>query len=111
MATSIYLDIDQGSDFRAEIIITDDNGGVMNLAGYQISSQFRKHYSSKTGYSFISSISDPTNGAILLSLPASVSSDIKPGRYVYDIELSINGSRFRAVEGLLTINPEITRDT
>lgn len=111
MATTIYLDIDQGSDFRAEITIANDNGGVMDLTGYQISSQFRKHYSSKTAYNFVSSISDPINGTILLTLPANISSDIKPGRYVYDIELSINGSRFRAVEGLLTINAEITRDT
>jgi hypothetical protein len=40
-----------------------------------------------------------------------VSTDIKPGRYLYDVEIvdSINNIRLRVVEGVVIVTPEITR--
>lgn len=111
MAISAYLDIDQGSDFTVEFELENDNSTPMNLLGYQVFSQFRKSYSSVSGYSFIATIPNPaTAGKIKLSLPGTTSSTIKPGRYLYDVEiLSSNNVKTRVVEGILTINPEITK--
>ena len=110
MAAVVYLDIDQGSDFTTDITLQNDNGTTMNLVGFTAVSQFRKHPTSTTYYSFIISIPQPSTGVIKLSLSSVTSSSIKPGRYWFDLELtSAEGTRTRVIEGMLTINAEITR--
>lgn len=110
MATIAYLDIDQGSDFDVEMTLEDDNDVAINLTGFQVYSQFRKSYSSVIGYSFTCSIIDANNGVINLELLGQDSSNIKPGRYLYDVEIVSNaGKKTRVVEGIVTINPEITK--
>lgn len=111
MAAIAYLDIDQGSDWSAEMTLENENNTPMNLNGYQVYSQFRKSYGSVIGYDFTVTIVNANNGIIRLSLLGSVSSTIRPGRYLYDVEIvnTIAGSKTRVVEGILTINPEITR--
>jgi hypothetical protein len=111
MAISAYLDIDQGSDFTTDIELENDNSTPMNLTGFIVYSQFRKSYGSTIAYSFEASIPTPgSQGKIRLKLSGVNSSLIKPGRYLYDVEIVSNtGSKTRVVEGILTINPEITK--
>jgi hypothetical protein len=111
MATVAYLDIDQGSDFTTVIEIENDDGTPVNLYGHDVYAQFRKSYGSTIGYNFLASVQNALEGKIALSLSGVVSSTIKPGRYLYDIEIyaPVSGAKTRVVEGILTINPEITR--
>lgn len=110
MAMTAYLDIDQGSDFNSEISLENDDGTPMNLSASTVYSQFRKSYGSTVGYTFTTQITDSLNGKFILSLPGDVSSTIRPGRYLYDVEVVTgSGSKSRVLEGILTINPEITR--
>ena len=110
MATIAYLDIDQGSDFTAVMELENDDGTPMNLLGFNVYSQFRKSYMSSIGHSFNSTVEDSALGKIKLELLGAVSSNIKPGRYMYDVEIvSSTGNKTRVVEGIVTINPEITK--
>jgi hypothetical protein len=110
MAMTAYLDIDQGSDFTTEITLENDDGTPMSLLGYEIYSQFRKSYGSTTGYEFDAQITNANQGKFTLSLSGSVSSNIRPGRYLYDVEISnLTPSKARVLEGIVTINPEITK--
>lgn len=111
MAMTAYLDVDQGSDFAVTIDLENDDGSLMNLSGYQIYSQFRKSYSSSTAYQFVCEIVDANRGKFQLKLPGVTSSSIRPGRYLYDVEIfnPTNNSKSRVVEGIVTINPEITK--
>lgn len=110
MASIVYLDIDQGSDFGVELDIQNDDGTPMNLVGFQVYSQFRKSYNSVIGYEFTTTVLNGVQGKIQLSLSGTTSSDIRPGRYLYDIEVYSPGNRkTRIVEGIVTINPEITK--
>ena len=109
MATTAYLDIDQGSDFVTEMTLENDDGTPMNLSGFTVKSQFRKSYDSATGYTFVTNITDVTNGKFTLSLSGITSSTIKSGRYLYDVEVYNSISKMRVVEGVITINPEITK--
>lgn len=110
MASIVYLDVDQGSDFGVELDIQNDDGTPMNLVGFQVFSQFRKSYNSVIGYSFQTTVVNGLQGKLQLSLAGTVSSGIRPGRYLYDIEVYSPGQRkTRIVEGIVTINPEITR--
>jgi hypothetical protein len=112
MASIIDLYIDQGSDFYTEITLQRENGLIIDLTNFIVYSQFRKSYKSPAYYSFVTNIiGDPTLGKISLSLSGLSSNDIKPGRYLYDVEVinNINNIRLRAVEGVLLVTPEITR--
>lgn len=111
MAMTAYLDVDQGSDFTVIIDLENDDSTPMDIRSVQIYSQFRKSYNSSTAYNFTCEIIDGANGKFSMKLPGSVSSTIRPGRYLYDVELynSINNTKSRVVEGIVTINPEITK--
>lgn len=110
MAMTAYLDIDQGSDFTTEITLENDDGTPMSLVGFDIYSQFRKSYGSTVGYTFDTLITNATQGKFTLSLLGTASSGIRPGRYLYDVEISNSTpSKARVLEGIITINPEITK--
>lgn len=111
MATLAYLDMDQGSDFIVTMNLETDDGNPMNLAGYQVHSQFRKSYNSVIGYTFQTTIVDAANGAIELRFSGVDSSNLRPGRYLYDVEIyNVSAQRkTRVVEGIVTVNPEITK--
>lgn len=110
MATTVYLDVDQGSDFASIIDLENDDNTAINLTGFTVYSQFRKSYGSVNAYSFVASVYSATEGKIQLSLLGSFTSSIRAGRYVYDVEIvSANNIRTRVIEGILTINPEVTK--
>ena len=109
MAATAYLDIDQGSDFSSEMTLENDDGTPMNISGFNIRSQFRKSYNSVIGYDFVTTIINATQGKFTLSLSGVASSAIKPGRYLYDVEVYGSQTKTRVVEGVITISPEITR--
>jgi len=109
MAVTAYLDIDQGSDFVTEMTLENDNGTPMNLESFTVKSQFRKSYNSLIGYTFVANITSAVNGRFTLSLSGITSSAIKPGRYLYDVEIYNSMVKTRVVEGVITINPEITK--
>lgn len=107
MAVISDLFIDQGTDFSTTITISN-----LDLSGYQIASQMRKLYSSSSAVPFVATIPTATaqQGIVKLELAASTSSGMKPGRYVYDIELTNpNGKKSRPIKGLVVIDPEVTR--
>lgn len=108
MATKLNLFIDQGTDFSTTIEVADDNGDPINLSTYTGRSQMRKHYTSTTHYSF--TVSGNSNGVITVSMNAATTANISGGRYVWDLELVSSGNVVsRIVEGIVTINPEVTR--
>lgn len=110
MAQTAYLDIDQGSDFTAVFELENDDSTPMILTGFTPYSQFRKSYNSVIGYTFVTSILDENLGKISLYLSGASSTSIKPGRYLYDVELVGPGNtKSRVIEGIVTINAEITK--
>lgn len=109
MATISNLYIDQGSDYSSVITLTNQDGTVMNLTGFTVQAQFRKSYQSSSYTPFTMSVFNAVQGKIKLELPATVSSAISAGRYLYDIEITGNGQKRRVLEGIVVISPEITR--
>ena len=111
MATVSNLYIDQGSDFKVVVTLTNQTGTPLNLENFVVKSQFRKSYQSSQAVTFNVEILEPfTNGKVRLSLPADTSSGILAGRYLYDIEVvNLLGEKRRVLEGLVILTPEITR--
>ena len=112
MATYVELYMDQGATFNNTLNITDDiSGAKVNIAGYLVRSQMRRsYYSANATANIVCTIVDAANGAILMSLPSSNTSNIKAGRYLFDVEtVDTGGTTTRILEGLITVSPEITR--
>lgn len=109
MATTTNLFVDQGTTFSSVITLNNQDGSVMNLTGYTVKSQFRKSYQSSQGYDFTATVYDATAGQIELALDATTTSSIKAGRYLYDVEITYNTQKYRVLEGIVIVTPEITK--
>jgi hypothetical protein len=110
MATISNLYVDAGATYSNIITVTASNGQSLNLTGYTVASQMRKSYQSSTSYAFTSSVYDAINGKIRLQLTSSQSEAIPAGRWLYDVEItSTTGTKTRVVEGIVTVNPQITQ--
>jgi hypothetical protein len=110
MAIYSNLTVDQGSSFLAYVDVTDSSGNALDLNGYTVAGQIRKTYSSLTAVSFSATVSAATAGTISLALTDTVTNAMKPGRYVYDVEiLNSNGTRTRVLEGQVEVTPGVTQ--
>ena len=110
MAAVINLSIDQGSDFSLNITAFGDDGEYLDLTDANLYSQFRRHPRSTVGYNFTATVITPEEGLFNLYISGAYTSNIRPGRFLYDVEaLYGDGTRVRVAEGLLTLTPEITK--
>lgn len=110
MATITNLYIDAGSDYSIIVTANQSNGDPLNLTGYTVKSQIRKSYASPTAYDFTATVFSANAGKIRLALTATQTSAIKPGRYLYDVEITSSiGEKRRVLEGIIIVTPEITQ--
>tara|TARA_B100000212_G_scaffold280634_1_gene220484 strand:+ start:525 stop:854 length:330 start_codon:yes stop_codon:yes gene_type:complete len=109
MAVYANLTVDQGTDFSSAIDVTDSDGDPVSLVGYTVAGQIRKHYNSSTKVDFVATVSNATAGIVSLSLSAATTNAMKAGRYVYDVEIDLNGTKTRVLEGQLEVTPGVTR--
>lgn len=109
MATKANLVIDQGSSFNVSIDLANEDDDPINLTGYTGASEIRKHYTSTTSTPF--TVTVYAAGSVDLSLTPAQTADLVSGRYLYDVELTSSGGIVtRVVEGIVTVNPQITRN-
>jgi tartrate dehydratase alpha subunit/fumarate hydratase class I-like protein len=110
MALQQNLYIDQGADFTTVLTLTNAAGtGPLNLTGSTFACQMRKNHTSSTAVTISVSIQDALEGEIVLNLDDSITTGIKAGRYVYDIEMLMAGVKSRIVEGLIIVSPQVTQ--
>ena len=112
MAIQQNLILEQGTDFQAVIKLYSDNINALDLTGYGASGQMRRSYDSVTASAVLTvAIPIPANGELYLTLAAASSIGVRYGRYLYDVVLtqSSSGIISRAVEGIITVTPRVTR--
>ena len=112
MAAFVELYMDQGATFNNIISISDDlTNADINIAGYVVTSQMRRsYYSVNATANIVCTITDAANGTITMSLGAANTSNIKAGRYVFDLQTTDTvGAITRVLEGTITVLPEVTR--
>lgn len=78
------LIISGGADFKQPLTFSNDTGPT-DFSGYTIKSQLRKNSATSSFKEFTVTITNPTSGEIELFLSKEHTSDLKPGRYVYDV--------------------------
>jgi hypothetical protein len=114
MATYVEFNIDQGQTFGTTInLLLDTTNADIDLSGYNVKSFLKtSYYTKNVSETFHCSISDPTNGTVDISMPSSNTSNLKPGRYVFDmftISPPPANTATKVVEGLVVINPSVTK--
>lgn len=108
MAIKSNLIVDQGADFIHNIYLIDSNGDAFDITDFTANAQIRKTYTSTT-YNTINVTLGGNNGLVTLTMNAAVTANLTNSRYVYDLQLHANNVTSRILEGIVTVNPEVTR--
>lgn len=106
MALKHDIIIDQDSPFSLTVDLVDNNGDAAIVTGWTGEGKLKKHFTSTNSYSFDINIS---NGEFTISMTSAYTSNIVPGRYVYDAKVIFaeNNSE-RILEGICTITPSVS---
>ena len=106
------LVINAGASFNQTFNLSNTtDGSYLDLSLYSISAQMRKHAVSSVKTEFSTSIEDASQGKFALSLTSEQTTSLKPGRYVYDVVLTVTGTteKTRVVEGMVLVREGVTR--
>jgi hypothetical protein len=111
--TAAYSDLfmEQGADFSTSLTLDDVYGNLYDLNNYIAGGQMKKsYYSLSPTANLIVTIPNTTQGIIVLSLDAANTSNIMPGRYVYDVLMrdTANNVTTRIIEGIVNVSPQVT---
>ena len=111
MAAYVEITIEQGANLTSTVTVNDTQGDAVNLSTYSASAQLRKSYYSSSANTLTAIITGNSNGQITLSMTAANTSNLTPGRYVYDLIIrnSTDNSVTRVVEGTAVVLPSVTR--
>ena len=110
MAAFSEIVIEQGATFNTTINVEDTAGAAINLYGYTANSMMRKSYYSSSATTITSTVTGTANGEVTLSVSATNTASLTPGRYVYDVIITSPTSVItRVVEGIVTVLPSVTR--
>lgn len=115
-ATETNLTIEQGATWEYEIAVTDTGGNALDITGWAVRSQFRvakaaagDPYLDLTEVNGRVSIAG-SSGIITLALTATETAALRAGEFYYDVELEDpNGVVYRLLQGVVTVDPEVTR--
>ena len=100
------LTIYTGTNFDQVFVLANDvDDSAFNLTGYTGISKIKRRPGSLTATSF----TDVTAGKVKISLSSEQTSALSPGRYYYDILLSMGGENTKVIEGDVIIKKSITR--
>ena len=100
-----------GTDFEQIFVLEgSDSNSALDLTGYTGASKFKKYKSSTTSHSFDVTFTNRLSGNIKIGMGASMTDDLKPGKYFYDVNItSPSGVTSRVVEGQVLIKKAVTR--
>lgn len=110
------MNVYRGDDKVFDINVTDSEGEIVDITGYTVKFTVRAeanddtyliHKTTPSGSGI--SLIDPTNGVARLSL-SSTDTDLTPGKYVYDVEVTdTNGRVSTVVVDTFKIIRDVTR--
>lgn len=111
---SVYVSnivINGGTDF-SQVFTLEDAGtnSPLNLNGYNIKAEMRKHPSATGVTTFTTSVYNSSGGQIRIGLSTTQTANLKEGRYVYDVVVTDSASYMtRVVEGMVLVSKGVTR--
>lgn len=110
MTTRANLYVDQGVDYAVVLDLFDAEGQDFDITEQTFKCEVRKLYSATKAFEATININTDDNDEnnIDLVIPGSVTKDIAPGKYQYDILMFDGFQTSKILEGLLFLLPTIT---
>lgn len=119
MPAAVYdIEIEQGASFDYTLTWYDENRSIKNLTGYTARMKLRqgKAQNPTEALSLVSPVASGTGitlggvlGTIQIQIAASITADLEPALYSYDLEL-VNGTTVvRLLRGIAEVTAEATR--
>jgi len=112
-AADANLLIEQGSTFEISIQIFASDDTPRDLTGLLVNAQLRRNHTSRQAVDFTIEITTPVDGEFKLKLTANQTQALRPGRYVYDVEVVDDTVApivvARALQGIARVTPEVTK--
>ena len=103
------ITVNCGTDFTQEYDLFETGGKVIDLSNFTAAAALRKHRGSATSVSFTVKFVNRTEGRLSLFIPSWITSNLKPGRYLYDVRLqSPSGAKSIILEGNVNARPGIS---
>jgi len=101
----VNIVIEQGTDYEKVFTIYNPDKSVLDLTGYTGVGKIRKFPESTNSTSFNVGIAS-TAGQVTVSLANTVTSELKAGRYYYDViaTLEATGKKTKLVDGMVLVN-------
>ena len=94
------ITVNCGTDFTQEYDLFETGGKVIDLSNFTAAAALRKHRGSATSVSFTVKFVNRSEGRLSLFIPSWITSNLKPGRYLYDVKLtSPSGAKSIILEG------------
>jgi hypothetical protein len=110
LAAYTEITIEQGATFTTTVNVEDAYYNPVNLTGYKSSAMLCISYYSSGFFELDTSITGTANGQITVAMSSANTSNLTPGRYVYDLIISDSSNTLtRVVEGIATVLPSVTR--
>lgn len=105
------ITINGGTDFSQVYELEDGStNAALNLTGYGIKAEMRKHPSASGVTTFSSEIFSASTGKIKIGLTTAQTAALKEGRYVYDVVITdTNSVMSRVVEGTALVRVGVTK--
>ena len=102
--------IEQGYDFNSTFVLEDTvTTNLLDLSNYTIQAQLRKTYSTSNHVDFVALVADATKGEVVISMASTTTTNLKEGRYVYDIKGIVGNNVLKLIEGTALVRPGVTR--
>jgi hypothetical protein len=110
LAEFVELFIEEGASFFSTITVKDADNNLLDLTDFTVAAQMRKSYYSSKAIDFDIIIDAPDFGIINMELSAETTSNISPGRYVFDVKITDQfGDAIRVFEGIANVSPGVTK--
>ena len=102
--------IDVGADFNQTFNLEGNNNAPLDLTGYTGASIMKKHPASLSDTAtFAVSFPSRSSGQVKISLGSTITHNLKPGRYSYDVLLKDSSNlKTRIVEGSALVTAGVT---
>ena len=104
------LVLNTGTTFSQTFTLEDsESNSVLDLTGYSVDSQMKKHPSSSTKTTFDATVLNAGGGVIRVGLSSTAILGLKSGRYVYDVLITDSSNVVtRVVEGSVLVRAGVT---